>query len=87
MTHFPLWNQPNIQLTPKPLISHTPLIFFIELSTEHFLEGSVVIISADLIFDSKSYALKHGTIKNAIVDNLFAICFRFPAKLAVKALW
>ena len=46
----PLWNQPNIQVTPKSLISHTPLIFFIELSTEHFLEGSVVIVSADLIF-------------------------------------
>ena len=27
-----------------------PLYFFTELSTEHFLEGSVVIVSADLIF-------------------------------------
>ena len=59
---IPLWNQPNIQLTPKPLISHTPFIFFIELSTEHFLEGSAVIVSADLIFGHEILRLYTSSI-------------------------
>ena len=36
---LPLWTQPNIQVTPKPLTSHTPFIFSLNFLLSIFWKG------------------------------------------------